>query len=58
MKNSKNQTSDCKNVSSEKQKHDAEAIRQQARYSTDGRPAPDNNIFDEGRSNPLSSKGN
>lgn len=33
-------------------------IRQNSRYSKNGKAAPDNNIFWEERSNPLSSKGN
>lgn len=33
-------------------------IRQNAHYSNDGKAEPDNNIFWEERSNPLSSKGN
>lgn len=33
-------------------------IRQNAKYSPDGKAEPDNNIFWEERSNPLSSKGN
>ena len=33
-------------------------IRQNAEYSDSGKAAPDNNIFWEERSNPLSSKGN
>lgn len=33
-------------------------IRQNAHYSEDGKAEPDNNIFWEERSNPLSSKGN
>ena len=33
-------------------------IRQNAHYSKDGKAEPDNNIFWEERSNPLSSKGN
>lgn len=33
-------------------------IRQNAHYSDNGKAEPDNNIFWEERSNPLSSKGN
>lgn len=33
-------------------------IRQNAHYSETGKAEPDNNIFWEERSNPLSSKGN
>lgn len=33
-------------------------IRQNAKYEDGGKSAPDNNIFWEERSNPLSSKGN
>lgn len=33
-------------------------IRQNAHYNADGKAEPDNNIFWEERSNPLSSKGN
>lgn len=33
-------------------------IRQNSDYSKDGKSAPNNNIFWEKRSNPLSSKGN
>lgn len=33
-------------------------IRQNSKYSDNGKSAPDNNIFWEERSNPLSSKGN
>lgn len=33
-------------------------IRQNSNYSDSGKSAPDNNIFWEERSNPLSSKGN
>jgi len=32
-------------------------IRQNSEYSKYGKAAPDNNIFHDGRSNPLSSKG-
>lgn len=38
--------------------NDLYQIRQNARYSDNGKAEPDNNIFWEGRSNPLSSKGN
>lgn len=34
------------------------AVRQNSKYSDEGKAAPDNNIFWENRSNPLSSKGN
>lgn len=34
------------------------AIRQNSNYSPEGKAAPDNNIFFEDKSNPLSSKGN
>lgn len=34
------------------------AIRQNAHYSDSGKSEPDNNIFWENGSNPLSSKGN
>lgn len=34
------------------------AIRQNAHYNPEGKAAPDNNLFWEERSNPLSSKGN
>lgn len=37
---------------------DLYAIRQNSKYSDEGKAAPDNNIFWEERSNPLSSKGN
>lgn len=33
-------------------------IRQNAKYSKEGKAEPDNNLFWEERSNPLSSKGN
>lgn len=33
-------------------------IRQNSEYSSSGKAAPDNNIFFEEKSNPLSSKGN
>lgn len=33
-------------------------IRQNAHYNKEGKAEPDNNIFWEERSNPLSSKGN
>lgn len=33
-------------------------IRQNSRYNKQDRPAPDNNMFWEDESNPLSSKGN
>lgn len=41
-------------------KADANAaiIRQNSDYSPEGKAAPNNNIFFEGKSNPLSSKGN
>ena len=39
-------------------KGDYYAIRQNAHYNSEGKAAPDNNIFWEKRSNPLSSKGN
>ena len=32
-------------------------IRQNSEYSENGKAAPDNNIFHDGKSNPLSSKG-
>ncbi|GFI28310.1 hypothetical protein IMSAGC012_03442 [Lachnospiraceae bacterium] len=35
-----------------------DALRQQSLYSKSDRPIPDNSPFFEGRSNPLSSKGN
>ncbi len=35
-----------------------EAVKQQSIYSKADRPVPDNSPFFEGRSNPLSSKGN
>ncbi len=34
------------------------AIRQNSQYSDGGKAAPNNNIFFENKSNPLSSKGN
>lgn len=34
------------------------AIRQTSNYSDSGKAAPDNNLFFEEKSNPLSSKGN
>ncbi len=34
------------------------AVRQQSLYSKSDKPVPDNSPFFEGRSNPLSSKGN
>lgn len=34
------------------------AIRQNSNYSDSGKAAPDNNLFFEEKSNPLSSKGN
>lgn len=34
------------------------ALRQQSLYSKSDKPIPDNSPFFEGRSNPLSSKGN
>lgn len=37
---------------------DLYAIRQNAHYNEEGKAEPDNNIFWEKRSNPLSSKGN
>ncbi|MBM6828562.1 hypothetical protein H9X85_02805 [Anaerotignum lactatifermentans] len=37
---------------------DLYSIRQNSEYSDSGKAAPDNNIFWEERSNPLSSKGN
>ncbi len=37
---------------------DAAAIRQNSEYAENDKPVPDNNIFFEERSNPLSSKGN
>ena len=39
-------------------RHDLYNIRQNAHYSENGKAEPDNNIFWEERSNPLSSKGN
>lgn len=36
----------------------AAQIRQNSRYNKQDRPAPDNNMFWEDESNPLSSKGN
>ncbi|NLK38547.1 MAG: hypothetical protein GX299_10795 [Epulopiscium sp.] len=39
-------------------KADAAATRQNSDYSPEGKAAPNNNIFFEERSNPLSSKGN
>ena len=39
-------------------RHDLYHIRQNAHYSDTGKAEPDNNIFWEERSNPLSSKGN
>ena len=38
--------------------NDLYQIRQNSRYNQQGKAAPDNNIFWEERSNPLSSKGN
>lgn len=38
--------------------NDLYQIRQNAHYSDSGKAEPDNNIFWEERSNPLSSKGN
>lgn len=38
--------------------NDLYQIRQNAHYSDSGKSEPDNNIFWEERSNPLSSKGN
>lgn len=35
-----------------------DALRQQSMYSKSDKPIPDNSPFFEGRSNPLSSKGN
>lgn len=35
-----------------------DALRQQSLYSKSDKPIPDNSPFFEGRSNPLSSKGN
>lgn len=64
MENNKNVISPLTNARNqgvmdvETKEHEKEAIRQQSRYSIDNRPSPDNNIFDEGLSNPLSSKGN
>lgn len=37
---------------------DSYAVRQNSDYSDEGKAAPNNNIFFEGKSNPLSSKGN
>ena len=37
---------------------DTYSIRQNSHYSDSGKSEPDNNIFWEERSNPLSSKGN
>lgn len=37
---------------------DIAAIRQNSNYNAKGKAAPDNNIFFEQKSNPLSSKGN
>ncbi len=37
---------------------DTSSIRQNSHYSDSGKSEPDNNIFWEERSNPLSSKGN
>lgn len=34
------------------------AVRQNSEYNDENKAAPDNNIFFEGKSNPLSSKGN
>ena len=39
-------------------RHDQYQIRQNSRYNDHGKAAPDNNLFWEERSNPLSSKGN
>ena len=36
----------------------AAGIRQNSRYNEEDLPAPDNNLFWENESNPLSSKGN
>ena len=41
----------------EKQAHDA-SVRQDSDYHAGDKAAPDNNLFFEERSNPLSSKGN
>ena len=38
--------------------HDDYQIRQNAHYDLNGKAAPDNNLFWEKKSNPLSSKGN
>lgn len=39
-------------------KKDYYQIRQNSHYNRQGKAAPDNNLFWEERSNPLSSKGN
>lgn len=54
MKKGKKKNSANDNVSS----GDQYQIRQNSKYSDEGKAAPDNNIFWEERSNPLSSKGN
>ena len=37
---------------------DSYQIRQNSHYDLNGKAAPDNNLFWNGKSNPLSSKGN
>ncbi len=54
MKVVKNQKNDRNAMN----KADAAALRQNSDYSPEGKAAPNNNIFFEERSNPLSSKGN
>lgn len=52
--NTKNPTSDSKK-SNGARKH---RIRENSHYNEKDQPAPDNNLFWEDASNPLSSKGN
>lgn len=55
----KNKTKQNKTTSSDTiSGNDLYSIRQNAHYNKNGKAEPDNNIFWEERSNPLSSKGN
>lgn len=56
----KNNVTASKNQNTEKHRSqtDVTAIRQTSKYNSSDTAAPDNNLFWESSSNPLSSKGN
>lgn len=62
MKNKKKEnnlsTSQNKNTPKNSSPTNVAAIRQNSKYNSSDSAAPDNNLFWEERSNPLSSKGN